>query len=530
MKPRRILCIWFPNLPIEHLRIAWRQNRANISNPDLQAANKAQKGKKPFALIAQNTAGIHIVAVNDEAREMGVYPSMRLTDAKALCHQLEALFHNPASDRALLNQRAAWLKSFSPIVVPRDANTIFLDITGCDHLFGGEQKMLTQIAASLKAMGHKVRLGLGDNIGAAWAVAHYAPTALTILPPNEARQGLAPLPVEALRLHKEHANALYHLGFKKIGQLFELPRAALYRRFPDVEQGEAVLKRLEQALGQQEEPLTHIEGQPNLRFTAAPVEPLIDQSNIEQHFYQLLDQLFAVLDQAQQGVLHLCLDLFYSDGKVKNLAIRLAQPTRSKAHVKRLLDEKINDIDPGFGIDVLILTANKIGDLAPSQLQLDSHKNTKRQDHNVASLLDRLANRLGQGTVYCLSPVESHLPEKSQKKAHPLKGQKWHDWPLASRRPTTLLATPEPIKVALMQSSDMPLHFIWRKLLHQIIYAQGPERILPEWWDDLTGRRLPRDYYEIEDQAGLRFWVYREHPHKMSPQEDLSWWLHGVYA
>lgn len=461
---------------------------------------------------------------------MGVYPSMRLTDAKALCHELEALFHNPAADRALLHQRAAWLKSFSPIVVPREANIIFLDITGCDHLFGGEHKMLAQITAAFKAMGHRVRLGLSDNIGAAWAVAHFADKTINILPPQQAKQGLAPLPVEALRLHKDHANALYHLGLKKIGQLFDLPRAALYRRFSDPKHGEAVLKRLEQALGQQEEPLTHNAEQPDFRFTVAPVDPLIDLPTIAQQFDQLLDQLFQILQKRQQGVVRLSLELFYSDGKVKNLAIGLAQPTRSKPHIQRLFDEKLTDIDPGFGIDVLVLSAHKIGDLAPNQLQLDNHKDAKRQDAHLAPLLDRLANRLGQGTVYRIAPLERHLPEKAQKKAHPLKGSEWPESSGAVRRPTTLLSRPELIEVKISHD-DVPASFLWRKLWHQIIYAQGPERILPEWWENLAGRHLPRDYYELENDIGLRFWVYREFKQKgVTKEETLSWWLHGLYA
>ncbi|MCF4097150.1 Y-family DNA polymerase [Maritalea mediterranea] len=533
MKPRRILCIWFPNLPIEHLRIAWRQDRAHPSLESAQAANKTEKpstGKKPFALIEQQATGLYIAAANEVARQMGVHPAMRLTDAKALCHELEALFHNPAADRALLHQRAAWLKSFSPIVVPHAANTIFLDITGCDHLFGGELKMLAQIDASLKAMGHKVRLGLGDTIGAAWAVAHFAPKALTILPPQQPQEGLAPLPVEALRLHQNHVQALFHLGLKTIGQLFDVPRAALYQRFSDQQHGEAVLKRLEQALGLQEEPLTHKGAQPDFRFTVAPLDPLIDLPGIAQQFDHLLDQLFHILQKRQQGVVRLSLTLFYSEGKVKELTIGLAQPTRSKPHIQRLFDEKLTDIDPGFGIDILVLSAHKVVDLAPSQLQLDGHKDTQRQDAQLAPLLDRLANRLGPGTVYRLAPLERHLPEKAQKRIHPLKDKEWQSRALHGRRPTTLFSRPERIDVMTNQE-DLPIQFIWRKLWHQIVYAQGPERILPEWWENLAGRHRPRDYYEVEDQIGLRFWVYREFKQRgAAPEETLAWWLHGIYA
>lgn len=490
-----------------------------------------RKDKKPFALIEQQAHGIYIVAVNNEARQMGVHAGMRLTDAKALCHELEALFHNAAADRALLHQRAAWLKSFSPLVVPGDTNIIYLDSTGCAHLFGGEHKMLERIRQAMKSMGHQTRLGLSDNQGAAWALAHYAEKPLSILPPLDIKAGLAPLPVEALRLHKDQVHALYHLGLKTIEQLSVLPRAALYRRFSDKKHGDAVLKKLEQALGMQDEPLIHNGEQPNLRFSVAPLDPLIDLPGISQHFDQLLVQLFAVLQKQLQGVVRLSLDLFYSDGRVKDISIRLAQPTRNKAHIRRLFDEKLNEIDPGFGIDVLLLSALKIGDLAPTQLQLDDHKETQKHPDQLAPLLDRLANRLGQGAVYRLFPVERHLPEKAQKKGHPLKADTWQHWKHAPRRPPTLLARPELIEVKFGVGAQVPTQFLWRKLWHQIIYAQGPERILPEWWENLAGRHVTRDYYEVEDQIGLRFWLYRAPRRKQdAPTETATWWLHGLYA
>ncbi|MCZ4272377.1 Y-family DNA polymerase [Maritalea porphyrae] len=535
MKHRRILCLWFPQLPIENLRLMWRQThpanqRADTVSP-AKGNQKAKPQKKPLALLEQTPKGIKIFAANPAANHAGVRTGMRLADAKAVCHNLETLHHDPKADQKLLMRRTAWLLRFSPIVVPHLPDTIFLDITGCDHLFGGEKQMLNQIHTQLQKLGHSTRLGLGDTIGAAWALTKYEKNNKTILPADNPHQGLAFLPVHALRLTPEQADALFQLGLKTIGQLFDLPRAALTRRFPDPDQGEAVLKRLDQAVGRYEEPLTAPEHQPDFRFTAAPVDPFIDLPNIERSFYELLDQLFALLDKLQQGVLHLRLDCFFGDGKIKSFPIRLAQPSRSKPHIKRLFDEKLITIDPGFGIDALVLNANKIDQLPAQQLQLDAHHESARQDENLSPLLDRVANRLGPGAVYRLAPFESHLPEQSQKAVHPLKPEAWENWPSNLRRPATLFAHPEPIEVIAQIPEGPPIKFLWRKVLRHITYAQGPERILPEWWADLADRLRVRDYFEVEDHKGLRYWVFRE-GHYDDPMEKgaPTWRLHGLFA
>lgn len=529
MKQRRILCLWFPQLPIEHLRLRWRQNHQGGQK---RANEKRSSGfKKPLALIEQTPKGVKIFAANATALKFGVRVGMRLTDAKALCHQLETPYHDPKADLHLLRRRAAWLARFSPIVVAHPPDVIFLDTTGCDHLFGGEQPMLEKIERELKQLGHQARFGLGDTIGAAWALAKYGKQSRIILPAGKALEGLASLPVQALRLTDEQADALCQLGLKNIGQLFDLPRPSLVRRFPDPDTGEAVLKRLDQALDQDSEPLVAPGRQPDFRFAITPVDPIIDLPNIERGFYQLLDQLFALLDKTQQGVLHLRLDCFFGDGKVKYLPLRLAQATRSKPHIKRLFDEKLTTIDPGFGIDTLVLNANKIDELPASQLQLDAYSQTARQDENLAPLLDRIRNRLGPGSVYRLAPFESHLPERAQQHVHPLSPESWSNWPQNLRRPTTLFLQPEPIDVIAEVPEGPPKKILWRKISRQIVYARGPERILPEWWGDLTNQIRARDYFEVEDQKGQRYWVFREGFYDDDQEKAApKWHLHGLFA
>ena len=66
-----------------------------------------------------------------------------------------------------------------------------------------------------------------------------------------------------------------------------------------------------------------------------------------------------------------------------------------------------------------------------------------------------------------------------------------------------------------------------KDLIHKIIYATGPERIAPAWWQAPAGSRT-RDYFRLRDDQGAGFWLYREGlPER---HETPSWFLHGFFA
>ncbi|MBM3488627.1 MAG: hypothetical protein FJX67_18685 [Alphaproteobacteria bacterium] len=75
---------------------------------------------------------------------------------------------------------------------------------------------------------------------------------------------------------------------------------------------------------------------------------------------------------------------------------------------------------------------------------------------------------------------------------------------------------------------DPPVLFRWRRIVHRIVRAEGPERIAPEWWRPADGRAESRDYYRVEDSAGGRFWLYREGIYR--PGATPAWYLHGVFG
>ena len=74
-----------------------------------------------------------------------------------------------------------------------------------------------------------------------------------------------------------------------------------------------------------------------------------------------------------------------------------------------------------------------------------------------------------------------------------------------------------------------PYRFRWRRVLHEVARAQGPERISPEWWPSARQHNsLTRDYFRVEDRNGCRFWIYRDGLYGRETGRP-RWFMHGVF-
>ncbi len=345
--------------------------------------------------------------------------------------------------------------------------------------------------------------------------------------------------------HLETLSLLRRLGFRRIGQVMDEPRAPFAARF------EELLLRLDQALGRAPEPFTPIVAPPAYRVQAAFLEPITASAHVLEAATRLLEELAMQLAHDAVGARVLRLLLFRVDGEVQSLDLGLAAPSRDAAHIARLialqLERLADDLDADFGFEaaaVHVLTAEP---LAERQRDLTMDEASAPPDA-LPQLVDRLRQRLGQRAVYALQPYQSHLPERAVRKASPSpralatsppiprargegrgEGQKlaptvaytaaphpnplpmpeeaWGEGMISAPRPLLLLPRPEPADVVALIPEGPPRQFRWRGVLHQVVEAQGPERIAPEWWRR-TGED-ERDYYMVEDTAGRRFWLYR---------------------
>lgn len=517
---RRILCAWLPNFPISRLnrtvRSAVRAHQDSLPRHDTPF-------DRPFATV-ETCHGLRLLACTDAP---GLRAGQKLADARAICPDLRIADADPEGDRAALIRLAGWCERYTPLAAADPPEGLWLDITGCAHLFGGEERLARDLERRLCAQNLPCRIAVTGTAGAAWALARWqaAVGAPLILPAGEERAALEMLPVASLRLETQIVGGLGRVGLKTVGDLLHIPRAELSARF-----GGYMLLRLDQALGSVAEAIAWPHEAPPWAERLSFAEPIAAPEDLVRALDLLARRLCARLEAKHLGGHRFTARFFRVDGETPEIAIGTALPVRDPAYLVKLLRAKLEIVDPGYGVEVASLTAENVALRATPQARLDGGQDS---DISLAGVVDRLTNRLGAEHLWRATPRQTHVPERAVVKQAVLeKPPAWKCDP-ASPRPLRLLRQPEPIAVTALLPDEPPVMFRWRGTLHRVRAAAGPERIAREWWrhapavdeeEQPEADRL-RDYYRVEDSEGTRFWLFRA-----GLNGTPNWFLHGFFG
>ncbi len=452
-----------------------------------------------------------VAGVDAAAQALGLMPGMALAHAMALVPGLDVREADPAAEAAALARMAQWCRRVTPLVGLDAPDGLWLDVTGCAHLHGDEAGLLRAMLEPCAADGITARAALADTAGAAHALARHSPR---IVPPGEQAAALAPLPVRALRLPPETVVTLRRLGLERIGDLMRMPRAGLARRL-----GPQVTLRLDQALGRAPEPLAPLPHPETLQHRVTFVEPLLTPDSLAEAIRHLAPPLCAMLEAQGLGARRLDLLFERVDGEIQAIRIGTARPSRDAGHLARLLEDRLDQVDPGLGVEAMRLVAPLAEALHWAQLD------DKAPD--ISTLVDRLSNRLGADRVYRVEPVESDVPERSVRRIPALAPRTGRSWPLRSSA-VRLLDPPRPVDALALLPDQPPAAFTWQRRRHRVRQADGPERIHAEWWRRDAETHAIRDYFQVEDDEGRRFWLFRRGDGVDPRTGGLQWYVHGL--
>lgn len=512
LPPRRILSVWLARLAIDR----WRHNAGEGDDAE------------PWVLTAETAHGPRIEAVNDAGLAAGARAGMRLTDARALCPGLKVAASDPAGDLAFLESLALWTQRWGPWSALDPPDGLLVDVSAAAHLFGGEARLLADAQAAFVRRGLTVRLAIAPTAGAGWALAHFGPSQAILASEGDAAERLATLPVAALRLDDDVLTVLRRLGLKRLGQLHGIGRDALHRRFRSRSPAANPLVRLDQLLGRAPEPLLPVIAVPDPLVQRRLMEPIRHRALLDRVLADLAADMARVLEGQAQGARRLELGLWRVDGEVIVRRLEFAAATRDPAHITRLFASKLDDVDAGFGIELLRLRASWTEPLPLAQADFEAA--AEAHGTSLGECIDRLTVRLGEKAVRRPVAYASHIPERAQRWQAPLAPAPASQGELAlHQRPLKLLDRPEPIAVLYATPDGLPQRFRWRGQVHEVVRAEGPERIAPEWWREKSTVRL-RDYYRIEDDEGRRYWIYRHGLVGDGRGGPPEWFLQGLCA
>lgn len=552
MPGRRILSLWFPCFGAERVL---RAHRGTLSGP--------------LAVFDEVGAARVISSLNPDARAQGLYLGQPLRDAHAMCATLVVRERNRPAERAFLGALRRWAGRFSPWVAEQGEDGLVVDLTGSAHLFGGEEGVVRAVEEDCADAGLSVRVAIADTVGAAWAVARYGgqavqsvrsgdaidqearatrsraarrrhwtrggaapqvPTRVTgessrIVPPGQLFAALSSLPVAGLRLPSEMVEQLGRLGLRRIGDLLGQPRAPLARRF-----GTELVLRLDQAMGSAAEPVSP--SRPPLHFAVRMSfpEPIGLKEDMMAALDRILPRLCAHLAREERGVRTLRVEAFRVDQSAQSVTVGLARPDCDVGRLRPLVEMKLDEIDAGYGIDMIRVEAIQTEPLRTREVVGHLEAGRAVRDRLAANtalddLIGRIGARVGLEAITRFHPASSHIPEKTALTLAAAWSEPARDWPSPPLERPLLMWRPEPVLAP--DAAHLPARFRWRRTDWETCAGRGPERLSPEWWlDDPNWRNGVRDYWVVTTAQGERLWLFYAHGAALSS----GWFCHGRFA
>lgn len=491
--------------------------------------SKGRPEHPPIVCAGRRDNALRLTALDEVAEASGLQRGQALAEVRAMYPKVDVCDEDDRADFLLLEAIADWCDRYTPLVALDGKDGLFLDVSGCVHLFGGEEAMLADILARLLQMGFDVKGAISSSPGSSWAISRFGRGG--VIARRDMAQALAGLSVRALRLDDATVVALFKLGLKRVADLVAMQRAPLARRF-----GTQLLLRLDQAFGTNEEAISPRRPVAALSVERQLAEPIQSEEDIIGVAREIAVSLKNRLEAQGVGGTIFELVLFRVDGRVFRVRVGSSRALRNPKAIASLFSERLgaihDELDAGFGFELLRLNVvqHAIFDVRQSEFSGDEGR-----EASLADFVDKVAARLGADCLQVYRSRQSHIPERAEISVPALRAKELpadidRALPFVpkSSRPLRLLSRPEPIEAfAAIVPDGPPQRFRWRHVLHMVTRAEGPERIAPEWWID-DEKAEERDYFRLEGEFGRLFWVFRLG--RYDDDTPPTWRMHGVFA
>lgn len=506
----------------------------------------------PVALLQDGGVSVS----NAAARAHGVRTGVKRATALAILPDLLIGQADAARDVAALTQLAYSCLAFTPNVTLADEHCVLMEVAASLSYFKGLDALIEQLNAALAPHGHALRLSSAPTAHGAWILAR-AKHGLHASDQSALKTQLERLPAWLIGPAKAHWDTLQNVGVTTLGDLLQLPRSGVTRRF-----GAPLLDELDRTLGIKPDPRIWLAA-PTI-FTQR-LELFARADSTEQLLFaarRLLTALTAWLSARHAMTRGFELKLLHEgrhfshtatvaakrkdalpmQGNNAIMRIALAEPSRDLEHLSLLLRERLAKTQLAAPTLEIELHCSDIVTAAPPNDEL--FPTAKSEQEGLTRLIERLQMRLGTAQVHRLLPVQDYRPEaayvtvpvgekapaaasQTTPERHPPGARRqpppvrpldanqmhWLNSP-ATKRPVWLLREPQ----SLEQRRGKPL--LNGNALELIA---GPERIDTGWW---TGELAERDYFIARDVDDALLWVFRSR----SVESRNEWFLQGRFG
>jgi len=448
----------------------------------------------PFGVVD----GRVLIACDAKARSYGLSPGLSVTQACVACPTLSLQARDRLAEATLLENLAVFAYRLSPRVVVKSAG-LLMHFTDKMSPVGDPHTLFSRVARQLEDLGYQAELAIAPTAAAAWLCASSGTRSIWMAH-DDWRTALRSLPITGLTLAKVVHDACADLGLSLVGELLDLPRAGLSRRF-----GPDVVQALERLNGERPELDVSWVPPPLFRRRLVFSFAIDTEEALLFGIHRVVREWVLVLRSRDARVSQFTVEMGCADRTVHSERFTLVHPERSAQVLMRLVRERLRDWRPSAAITSVAVAAPLE---VSTEGSLSFCHEEMRLDDGFKELLDRLHARLGRESVRTLSWYPDHRPERSALEGPwPSQGLPAH-MPILRDRPLWLVDPPKPLDVIhdTPQSSG-PLRLV-----------AGTERLETGWWDG----PVVRDYFIAVNDRNERLWVFRS--------ADGHWFLQGYFG
>jgi len=461
-----------------------------LSLPQLPLEARQPASDEPVAVTDRRGSKRWLIACNHPAFDVGLRPGLNATTALTLRPDLRLAERSRSQELEALKSLAAWSEQFSGWV-SYDAERLLLwmEVGSSLRYFQGLDVLRGRIESGLIQLGYCAAFGIAPTLEAAAALCRLDD------PPAIDRtdmlvEAVRSLPLAALALDEDTADALAGLGLHTFGELLALPRDSLARRF-----GPELVDYLDRLTGAAPDPRTPYRAPARYRRRFELLGSVESTEGLLFPLRRLLHELQGYLlgrDTALQAVQ---IELRHDGIAPTQLEIRTTRPMRDAVRLFALVRERLERTALPAPVEEIVIGADRFVPLGDTQIELLD--GGQRRDEGWAGLIDKLRARLGDSAVRQLGLRDDHRPERA--------------WCVIDGKAPAAEVPYQERPLWLME--PRPIGILPRRL-------GQPERIEAGW---LEGEDESRDYYIAETEDGARLWLYRV-------GGKGQWYVHGLWA